>query len=85
MKPRLLKQLKFLEKNGPKSKGCLSNKCMYRYKLLLIMIWESNILLKFLFGKCTTKEENEVNSWLNESKHNQQTLSYLESTVHSYL
>jgi hypothetical protein len=55
------------------------------YRRIIIMIWESNILLKFLFGKCTRKETDDVNAWLNESKHNQRTLSHLKSTVNSYL
>jgi hypothetical protein len=45
------------------------------------MIWESNLLLKFLFGKCNTQETKEVNEWLNESEYNQQTLSHLRMTV----
>ncbi|MDG1757293.1 MAG: hypothetical protein P8I43_07840 [Bacteroidia bacterium] len=55
------------------------------YKRIIIMIWESNILLKFLFGKCTRKEADDVNAWLNESKHNQRTLSHLKSTVNNCL
>lgn len=46
-----------------------------------IMIWESNILLKFLFGKCSEKEAGEVKVWLSESEHNKQTLLQLKSNV----
>jgi hypothetical protein len=67
------------------TKGSLVNCCINKYKRLTIMIWESNILLKFLFGKCTRQETDEVNAWLNESKHNQRTLSHLKSTVNTYL
>jgi hypothetical protein len=49
------------------------------------MIWESNILLKFLVGKCSRQETDDVNAWLNESKYNQRTLSHLKSTVNNYL
>jgi hypothetical protein len=49
------------------------------------MIWESNILLKFLFGKCTEKETTEVQLWLSESDHNKSTLSHLRATVSSQL
>lgn len=49
------------------------------------MIWESNILLKFLVGKCSDKETTEVNQWLNESEYNQQTLSHLRSTFGGHL
>jgi hypothetical protein len=45
------------------------------------MIWESNILLKFLFGKCSEKEAGEVKVWLSESEHNKQTLLQLKSNV----
>lgn len=45
------------------------------------MIWESNILLKFIFGKCDPKEESEVNEWLLESDYNRNTLSHLQATV----
>ena len=67
------------------TKGSLINRCISKYKRLTIMIWESNILLKFLFGKCTRQETDEVNACLNESKHNQRTLSHLKSTVNTYL
>ena len=67
------------------NKGSIVNRCISKYKRLTIMIWESNILLKFLFGKCTRQETDEVNAWLNESKHNQRTLSHLKSTVNIYL
>ena len=67
------------------NKGRLINNCISKYRRIIIMIWESNILLKFLFGKCTRKETDDVNAWLNESKHNQRTLSHLKSTVNSYL
>ena len=67
------------------NKGSIGNRCISKYKRLTIMIWESNILLKFLFGKCTRQETDEVNAWLNESKHNQRTLSHLKSTVNIYL
>ena len=67
------------------NKGSIVNSCISKYKRLIIMIWESNILLKFLFGKCTRQETDEVNAWLNESKHNQRTLSHLKSTVNIYL
>ena len=67
------------------TKGSLINRCISKYKRLTIMIWESNILLKFLFGNCTRQETDEVNAWLNESKHNQRTLSHLKSTVNTYL
>lgn len=49
------------------------------------MIWESNVLLKFLFGKCNEQESKEVNDWLLESDYNQRTLSYLKMTVKSEL
>ncbi|MDA8886390.1 hypothetical protein N8368_00965 [Bacteroidia bacterium] len=49
------------------------------------MIWESNILLKFLFGKCDEQESQEVNEWLLESDYNRQTLSHLKMTVSSQL
>lgn len=49
------------------------------------MIWESNILLKFLFGKCSEKETTEVQTWLAESEYNQNTLSHLRATVSSQL
>ncbi|MFT6111265.1 MAG: hypothetical protein ACJA19_000130 [Bacteroidia bacterium] len=49
------------------------------------MIWESNLLLKFLFGKCDTQETEDVNEWLNESEYNKQTLSHLRTTVSSQL
>ncbi len=49
------------------------------------MIWESNLLLKFIFGKCTAKESQEVEIWLSESEYNQSTLSYLEATVSQQL
>ena len=45
------------------------------------MIWESNILLKFLFGKCTEEETKEINLCVSESDYNKQTLSYLKTTV----
>ncbi|NBV56465.1 MAG: hypothetical protein EBR72_01455 [Bacteroidetes bacterium] len=67
------------------NKGRVVNRCISKYKRLTIMIWESNILLKFLFGKCTRQEADDVNAWLNESKHNQRTLSHLKSTVNNYL
>jgi|MDSX01.1.fsa_nt_gb hypothetical protein len=67
------------------NKGWSINQCISMYKRIIIMIWESNILLKFLFGKCTRKEADDVNAWLNESKHNQRTLSHLKSTVNNYL
>lgn len=60
-------------------------KLYYLVHSTIIMIWESNILLKFLFGKCTEKETTEVQSWLAESEYNQSTLSYLRSTVSSHL
>ena len=50
-----------------------------------IMIWESNILLKFLFGKCTEEETKEINLWVNESDYNKQTLTYLKTTVAAQL
>jgi hypothetical protein len=49
------------------------------------MIWESNTLLKFLFGKCSEEEVKEINEWLRESDYNKQTLSHLRSTVSSHL
>lgn len=49
------------------------------------MIWESNILLKFIVGKCNKKEEQEINDWLLESDYNQQTLSHLRMTVNGQL
>lgn len=49
------------------------------------MIWESNILIKFLVGKCSKKEVEEVNSWLSESEYNQSTLSHLRLTVDNTL
>ena len=55
------------------------------YKLIKVMIWESNLLLKFLFGKCTTQETEDVNEWLNESEYNKQTLSHLRMTVSTQL
>ncbi|MDC0580051.1 hypothetical protein OAP11_04750 [Bacteroidia bacterium] len=67
------------------NKGRAPFSCINKYIDTIIMIWESNILLKFLFGKCTEKEVSDVNAWLNESKYNQQTLSHLKSTVSSYL
>lgn len=45
------------------------------------MIWESNILLKYLVGKCTKQESKEVNEWLLESDYNRKTLSHLRMTV----
>lgn len=54
-------------------------------KKLRYMIWESNVLLKFLFGKCNEQESKEVNDWLLESDYNQRTLSYLKMTVKSEL
>ena len=45
------------------------------------MIWESNILLKFLFGKCTEEETKEINLWVKESDYNKQTLTYLKTRV----
>ncbi len=50
-------------------------------KKAVTMIWESNILLKFIFGKCDPKEESEVNEWLLESDYNRNTLSHLRTTV----
>jgi len=44
------------------------------------MIWESNILLKYLVGKCTKQESKEVNEWLLESDYNKKTLSHLRMT-----
>jgi hypothetical protein len=41
------------------------------------MIWESNLLLKFILNKCTDVEEQTVLSWLSESKQNENTLTYL--------
>ena len=67
------------------NKGNFINRCINKYKRLTIMIWESNILLKFLFGKCTRQETDDVNAWLDESKHNQRTLSHLKSTVNTHL
>jgi hypothetical protein len=55
------------------------------YKQIKIMIWESNLLLKFLFGKCNTQETEDVNEWLNESEYNKQTLSHLRMTVSAQL
>ena len=49
------------------------------------MIWESNILLKFLFGKCNVQESKEVNEWLLESDYNKKTLSHLRMTVNSQI
>ncbi len=51
----------------------------------ITMIWESNILLKFLFGKCSKQEATEVQTWLAESEYNQNTLTYLRSTVGAQL
>jgi hypothetical protein len=45
------------------------------------MIWESNILLKFLIGKCTKQELVIVNSWLKESDQNVNTLSHLRAML----
>jgi hypothetical protein len=67
------------------NKGRLINHCIKKYIRITIMIWESNILLKFLFGKCTRQESDDVNAWLKESKHNQRTLLHLKSTVNNYL
>ena len=49
------------------------------------MIWESNILLKYLVGKCTKQESKEVNEWLLESDYNKKTLSHLRMTVNGQL
>lgn len=49
------------------------------------MIWESNILLKFLFGKCSEDEIKEINQWVGESDYNKQTLSHLRIAVASEL
>jgi hypothetical protein len=59
--------------------------CITKYNNAITMIWESNILLKFLFGKCTEKETDEVNLWLSESEYNKRTLSHLKTTVSSHL
>lgn len=48
---------------------------------LLLMLWESNILIKFLVGKCTETEQVEINEWLLESEYNKHTLSHLKSTI----
>jgi hypothetical protein len=49
------------------------------------MIWESNVLIKFLFGKCNQEETLEVNKWLMESEYNQRTLSHLKGTISNQL
>ena len=67
------------------SKGRSAYHCISKYIRNIIMIWESNILLKFLVGKCSRQETDDVNAWLNESKYNQSTLSHLKSTVNNYL
>ena len=41
------------------------------------MIWECNLLMKFLFKRCSESEITLVNSWLDESEHNKQTLQFL--------
>jgi len=51
----------------------------------ITMIWESNILLKFIFGKCTEKETTEVQTWLSESEYNQSTLSHLRASLSTQL
>ena len=45
------------------------------------MFWESNILLKFIFGKCTKAEVMAIDTWLLESDQNRNTLSHLKNTV----
>ena len=56
---------------------------VYLVNQVEIMLWESNILIKFLVGKCTPQESEEINTWLLESDYNKQTLSYLKMTVNS--
>ena len=47
------------------------------------MMWESNLLLKFILNKCSSLEEAQVLSWLNESKQNENTLAFLRSVYTS--
>ncbi len=53
------------------NRGYNENRC------ITSMIWECNVLLKYLFNQCSKAEKLEVDSWLNESPQNQLTLKYL--------
>lgn len=48
------------------------------------MIWECNVLLRYLLNKCTPDEKQTVNTWLLESPQNQLTLNYLEVQVQTH-
>lgn len=49
--------------------------------VLAIMSWEGNLLVKYLMGKCTSDEKNNVELWIKESPYNLNTLNHLKSVV----
>lgn len=57
------------------------NRGKTKYLCITSMTWECNVLLRYLFNKCTPDEESTVNTWLDESPQNKFTLNYLETQV----
>lgn len=48
------------------------------------MIWESNVLLKYILNKCSDAENERVALWLSESEQNENTLSYLKLNLQTF-